>query len=153
MNSTGGLAVLVFRPMAFSVAIGPSTPSIASGVSSSGVSVVSSTEMAGSCGESPWSSGWYTTTVLPVRRLVIGDAPSSTGLIGSFVGRACSFASASARSSGCTTVFGASSLRISQPIGGLGGGDIKNSLSLFGRGRCWSLGFMGVLMPKYTRMR
>ena len=75
--------MLTFRPMAFSDAMGPSTPSItSSGVSGSGVSVVSSTEMAGSCGLSPWSSGWYTTSVLPVLLLVLGLGfpDSETGL-------------------------------------------------------------------------
>ena len=148
INSTGGLAVLMFLPIAFSVAIEPSTPSIASGVSGCGVSVVSSTEIAGSCGLSPWSSGWYTTTVLPVRRRVIGDVSESEIAEVASCGCAWSFAKASARSSGWTTLFGASSSRISQPIGGEGGGEMKNSLSLLGNGKCWSDGFMGVLIPK-----
>lgn len=30
---------------------------------------------------------------------------------------------------------------------------MKKSLSDFGNGRCWSLGFRGVFSPKYTRTR
>jgi len=49
--------------------------------------------------------------------------------------------------------LGASSSFISQPIGGEGGGEMKNRRSDLGRARCWSEGFMGVFTPKYTRMR
>lgn len=38
-------------------------------------------------------------------------------------------------------------------MGGEGGGEMKNSLSDLGNGRCWSLGLRGVVSPKYTRMR
>ena len=85
--------------------------------------------------------------VLPVRLLVMEGPPwSVVGEVASWF--ACNRASAAARSSGCTILFGASSSFISQPMGGEGGGEMKNSRSDFGRARCWSEGFMGVFTPK-----
>lgn len=73
--------------------------------------------------------------MLPVRLLVMGLGPCS--LVGDDAsGFACSFASAAARSSGCTIVLGASSSLDSQPIGGDGGGEMKNSRSDLGSARC-----------------
>lgn len=90
--------------------------------------------------------------MLPVRLRVMGLPPwSMVGDDASWF--ACSFARAAARSSGCTIVLGASSSFISQPMGGDGGGEMKNSRSDLGSARCWSVGFMGVFTPKYTRIR
>lgn len=90
--------------------------------------------------------------MLPVRLRVMWLPPCSE--IGDDAsGFACSFASAAARSSAWTTVLGASSSLISQPIGGDGGGEMKKRRSDLGSARCWSVGFIGVFTPKYTRMR
>lgn len=49
--------------------------------------------------------------------------------------------------------FGGASSFDSQPWGGLGGGEMKNSFLLSGACRCWSTGSTGVCSPKYTRAR
>merc|ERR1712230_206263 len=63
-------------------------------------------------------------------------------------GFASNLLSATAKSSACTSLFGGSSLRISQPIGGLGGGEMKKSLELSGACRCWSSMSIFVSAPK-----
>ena len=70
---------------------------------------------------------------LPERVLLLScpiePALASAGEVGDegSCGFACSFASADARSSGCTSLLGGSSFRISQPKGGLGGGEMKKT--------------------------
>lgn len=129
INSTGGLAVCTNFF---------STPSI--GLISSGLSLVSSTAIAGRSGLCPWSCGSYTTVPVPDLCLPTLGAVEVAGLssciASSGAGRACNLDSATARSSACTSLFGGSSSRISHPIGGLGGGEMKNNLSLFGAWRC-----------------
>lgn len=67
-----------------------------------------------------------------------------------------SFDNASARSVAWTCLFGSSSLRITQPCGGLGGGLMKNSFWDCGassnfRFRDSAASSTGVCSPKYTR--
>ena len=59
-----------------------------------------------------------------------------------------SFCSLLARSSAWTSLFGGSSCRISQPTGGDGGGEMKNSLPASGRSRYLVLLSIGVGSPK-----